>query len=66
MDKCINYAFIDSLDSIFLFKKQEQNACDYMDFDSESSSNCALRIKKAQASDNVCPQSDEEVSILIG
>jgi len=55
---------MDSLDSIFLFKKQEQS--DYLDFDSESSSNCALRIKKAQASDNVCPQSDEEVSIHIG
>jgi len=64
MDNCINYAFMDSLDSIFLFKKQEQS--DYLDFDSESSSNCALRIKKAQASDNVCPQSDEEVSIHIG
>lgn len=49
-----------------LFQKQEElNSHDYMDFDNENSSNCALRIKKAEASDNVCPQSDEEVSTYI-
>ncbi|AES88286.2 5'-3' exoribonuclease [Medicago truncatula] len=42
-------------------KQEELNSHDCMDFDNENSSNCALRIKKAEASDNVCPQSDEEI-----
>ncbi|CAJ2654746.1 unnamed protein product [Trifolium pratense] len=42
-------------------KQEEQNAFDNTDIENESSSNCALRIKKAHAINNVCLVSDEEI-----
>jgi hypothetical protein len=52
--------------SIVLFQKQEeQNAFDITDIENESSSNCAIRIKKDHAINNACLVSDEEVSIRI-
>ncbi|GAU19992.1 hypothetical protein TSUD_273270 [Trifolium subterraneum] len=42
-------------------KQEEQNAFDFMDIENESSSNCALRIKKANDINNVCLVSDEEI-----
>ncbi|PNX58102.1 5'-3' exoribonuclease 3-like protein [Trifolium pratense] len=42
-------------------KQEEQNAFDNTDIENESSSNCALRIKKAHAINNVCTVSDEEI-----
>jgi hypothetical protein len=54
------------IDSIVLFQKQEeQNAFDYMDIENESSSNCAVRIKKAHTINHACLVSDEEVSMDI-
>ncbi|WJX50004.1 hypothetical protein P8452_36370 [Trifolium repens] len=44
-----------------LLKQEEQNAFDYMDIENKSSSNCAVRIKKAHTINHACLVSDEEI-----
>ncbi|CAL5212325.1 unnamed protein product [Lathyrus oleraceus] len=42
-------------------RQEEHDACNFIDIENENSSDCALRINKAAASNNVCPVSDEEI-----